>query len=67
VWEKIERTEAGTWTLSRWDDGGWKRKEWDRWKMGLVESQVKLRNLETKELIAAALAAMEKCEQDGRS
>jgi len=43
VWEKVQGIEAGTWPLKEWDSCGWDKKEWDRWKAGMVESQVRLR------------------------
>jgi hypothetical protein len=63
VWEKVQGIEKGTWKWNKWDDCGWCKEEWDRWKAGLVESRLRLRNVSTRELIAEALKAIEHCEK----
>jgi hypothetical protein len=63
VWEKMEGIEKGTWKWRTRDECGWCKEEWDRWKAGLVESRLRLRNVSTRELIAEALKAMERCEK----
>jgi hypothetical protein len=67
IWERVQGIEAGTCKLGKWNKCAWDRKEWDRWKAGLVESQVRLRNMATRALIREALAAIERCENDGLS
>ncbi|PSN61518.1 hypothetical protein BS50DRAFT_651742 [Corynespora cassiicola Philippines] len=62
IWDKIQRLESGDWMLREWDQCGWSRMEWCRWKNSLEESQVKLRNRATRELIVEALSQMKRSE-----
>lgn len=67
VWDKVQMIEDGTWKWRTRDECAWCKSEWNRWKTGLVESRVRLRNVSTRELIAEALEAMGKCENSKAS
>ncbi|KAF2790316.1 hypothetical protein K505DRAFT_251488 [Melanomma pulvis-pyrius CBS 109.77] len=53
------------WAKFRDEESGWKEEDWARYKQGLVDSHTKLRNLETKKLIAEALVQLRRAEGGG--
>jgi hypothetical protein len=63
IWGKVQGIESGGRDLTKWDGSDWRKAEWDRWKEGLKESHVKLRNQSTKKLIKEAIERIEQSER----